>query len=65
MQKLVELQTTLADPNTTVGQIKEKLATVREAHQKAQAELIAARKDLLELLTLDQEAALVSLGYLD
>ena len=65
MQKLVELRTTLADPNGTAEQLKEKITAVRNARQKAKAELAAARKDLLDLLTLDQEAVLVSLDYLD
>jgi outer membrane murein-binding lipoprotein Lpp len=65
MQKLVELRTALADPNATSEQFKEKTAAVRSARQKAKTELAAARKDLLQLLTLDQEAMLVSLGYLD
>ncbi len=65
MQKLTELQTTLADPNATSEQLQEKMTAVRSARQKAKAELAAARKDLLQLLTLDQEATLVSLGYFD
>lgn len=65
MQKLAELQTTLADPNATSEQLKEKMTAVRSARQKARVELVAARKDLLQLLTLDQEATLVSLDYLD
>ena len=65
MQKLAELQTTLADPNATVEQLKEKMTAVRSARQKAKVDLAAARKDLLQLLTLDQEATLVSLDYLD
>ncbi len=65
MQKLIDLRTTLADPNATPEQLKEKMAAVRDARQKARAELAAARKDLLELLTPDQEAMLVSLDCLD
>jgi hypothetical protein len=65
MQKVLELRTILADPNATLEQIKDKVAVVRHARQEAKAELAAARKDLLQLLTLDQEATLVSLGYLD
>ncbi len=64
-QKLSELRTALADPNATSEQLKDKLGAVRSARQKAEAELAAARKDLLELLTPDQEAILVSLNYLD
>jgi len=65
MQRLTELRTALADPNATSEQLKEKITAVRDARRKARAELAAARKDLLELLTLDQEAMLVSLDYLD
>jgi hypothetical protein len=65
MQKLAELQTTLADPNATSEQLKEKMTAVRSVRQKAKVDLASARKDLLQLLTLDQEATLVSLDYLD
>jgi hypothetical protein len=41
------------------------MTAVRSARQKARIDLAAARKDLLQLLTLDQEATLVSLDYLD
>jgi hypothetical protein len=64
-QALIGLRTTLADPNAGPEQIKEKVTIVRSARQKAKAELTAAQKDLLQMLTLDQEAVLVSLGYLD
>jgi hypothetical protein len=64
-QKLTELQTMLADPKTTSEQLKEKIAEMRSARQKAKAELEAAQKDLRKLLTLNQEAVLISLGYLD
>jgi hypothetical protein len=64
-QKLAELRTAWADPNSTSEQLMEKLGAVRSAREKAKAELAAARKDLLELLTPDQEAILVSLNYLD
>ena len=64
-QKLVELRTALTDPNTTSEQLREKIGAVRDARLKVKAELAAARKDLLELLTPDQEAVLVSLDYLD
>jgi len=55
----------LADPNTASEQLKEKIDAVRDARLKAKAELAAAREDLRELLTPDQEAVLVSLDYLD
>jgi outer membrane protein TolC len=65
MQTMTELQTAAADPKTTPEQLKAKIAAVRAARQKAQAELEAAEKDLLQLLTADQEAMLIGLGYLD
>jgi hypothetical protein len=45
--------------------VKEKVAAVRKARAKAEADLKTAQQELLELLTSDQEAVLVSLGYLD
>ena len=64
-QALADLQTVLADAKVSPEQLKEKMAAVRLARQKAREKVEAARKDLLELLTLDQEAVLVSLGYID
>jgi hypothetical protein len=65
MQALMELQTVATDPNATTEQIKEKATAVRTVRQKAKADLAAAQKDLVQLLTQDQEAMLVVLGYLD
>lgn len=44
--------------------LKDRLAVVRDARAKTQLEVQLARQELQPLLTLDQEAALVSLGYL-
>jgi hypothetical protein len=65
IQAQADLQAALADPETSDDSVRERLAVLREARQKARVELAAATKDLLELLTIDQEAMLVSLGYLD
>ncbi len=65
MQAMVELQTVVADSKSTSEQIEEKLKVVRIARQKAKADLAAAQKNLMPLLTLDQEAVLVALGYFD
>ena len=62
---LAELTAALADTTSTPEQIKVKLAAVRTARQKAVVDLAAAQKALMPLLTADQEAMLVSLGYLD
>jgi Spy/CpxP family protein refolding chaperone len=60
-----ELKTVLNDPKHTPQEVKEKVAAVRKARDKARADLETARKDLLQLVTSAQEAVLVSLGYLE
>ena len=59
------LRTALDTDGTSIETIKEKLATVREIHKKAIAELAAAREDLQKVLTVRQEAVLVSYGILE
>jgi hypothetical protein len=65
IQAQADLQAALDDPQTSDDEVRERLAALRKALQKARADLAAATKDLLELLTADQEAVLVSLGHLD
>jgi hypothetical protein len=55
----------LADDKTTPEQLKDKVTAVRTARHKAGDKLQAAQKELLELLTPDQEAVLLGLGYID
>jgi hypothetical protein len=62
---LSELQTLLADAKVEAKTLMQKTESVRALRQKARDELKLAQEDLLLLLTPDQEAALVSLGYLD
>jgi hypothetical protein len=64
-QAQAELKAVLNDPKHTATEVKEMVAAVRKARQKARGDLDAAQKDLLQLLTAEQEAVLVSLGYLD
>jgi Spy/CpxP family protein refolding chaperone len=64
-QAQADLKTTLSDPKHTPDEIREKVLAVRKARQKVRADLEAAQKDMLRLLTAEQEAVLVSLGYLD
>jgi hypothetical protein len=64
-QTLTELNAVMSDPNVTGEQIREKITAVRTTRKKAETELAVAEKDLLQLLTRDQEAVLVILGYLD
>jgi len=60
-----EFRAVLDDPKHTKAELQEKIAAVRKARQKARAELEAAQKDLHQMLTADQEAILVGLGYVE
>jgi hypothetical protein len=62
---LEELQTLLQNKDATSAQIKIKLNEVRKAKEKTSEELAKAQKELRELLTLKQEATLVSVGLLE
>jgi hypothetical protein len=64
-QALTDLKTAIADAKSKPEDIQEKVAAVRKARQKAKRKLETAQKELLELLTPDQEAVLISLGYVD
>ncbi len=59
------LRTTLENESSSPDEIKAKLAALRDAKKKNSAELEAARADLRKVLTLRQEATLVSMGYLE
>jgi hypothetical protein len=58
LQKAVE-------SNASDDEFKAKLAALRDARAKAKAELTAAQKELRELITVKQEAALVMMGMLE
>jgi Spy/CpxP family protein refolding chaperone len=60
-----ELRDALDNKDTPADQIVAKLAALREARNKAKAELEAAQKDLQSVLTPRQEAVLVAAGTLD
>jgi hypothetical protein len=64
-QAQADLQAALADAKTPIAELQEKMAVLRKAREKAKADLDAAQKDLLRVLTADQQLVLVSLGYLD
>ena len=53
------------DSNASSDQVKSTLARYREARKQQQAELGRAQDQLLQLLTLRQEAVLVSMGLLE
>ena len=66
VQKAAEaLQTLLDDKGAGNDAIKTRLEALRIAQQKAREELVKAQKDLRELLTIRQEAALTLMGLLD
>ena len=59
------LRTALDGESTSADDIKAKLAAVRDQRKKAAAELTAARADLQKVVTVRQEAVLVSMGVLE
>jgi DNA repair exonuclease SbcCD ATPase subunit len=60
-----ELRTVLDNKDSKPEEIKTKLTALRDAREKAKADVSAAQKDLRELLTQRQEAVLVNMGFLD
>ncbi len=60
-----DLRTALENKDAPAEDIAKKLAALREAREKARAEVTAAQKELKEVLTQRQEAVLVTFGMLD
>jgi hypothetical protein len=60
-----DLRKAVEDKSTPPEELTKKIATLREAREKAKADLAAAQKDLRELLSARQEATLISNGILD
>lgn len=63
--KAAELAKVVADKDAQPVQIKAALDAYRQARTKARQDLEAAQKDLKDVLTVRQEAVLVSYGMLD
>jgi hypothetical protein len=59
------LRTALENESTQPEELKSKLAAVRDARKRSAAELAAAREDLRKVVTVRQEAVLVSMGILE
>jgi hypothetical protein len=59
------LQKVLDNKEAKVEEIKAALTALREARAKAKAELETAQKELREVITVRQEAQLVTMGLLD
>lgn len=60
-----ELNQALENKDTSPEDIDKKLAALREARDKARADLQASQKDLKDVLTKRQEAVLVTMGMLE
>jgi hypothetical protein len=60
-----ELRELLRDEGAAADKIKAGLMALRAAKEKATRELVAAKRDLRQLMTLRQEAELVLSGLLD
>ncbi|HYR58693.1 MAG TPA: hypothetical protein VEO95_08695 [Chthoniobacteraceae bacterium] len=59
------LRTAIEKEGASTEELKAKMAAVRDIQKKSQAELAEAREELKKVLTVRQEAALVSFGILD
>jgi len=55
----------LKDKNPKPEELKQKMDELRKARERKTQELADARKELREVLTLDQEARMVALGWLE
>lgn len=64
-KKTEALRNLLEDEASGAGAIKAALGALRKARQKAQQELVAARKQLRGVVTVRQEAQLVLMGMLE
>jgi len=65
-EKLCEsLFNLLKSRNAGPEAIREKMAALAKARERRKQELTEAREELRELITLDQEARLLALGWLD
>lgn len=64
-ESMQDLQKLLEDKNADTKKIKQQVTKVRKAKEKSQRESASAKRELRELLTIRQEAILISMGLLD
>jgi hypothetical protein len=64
-EELRALNQAIESPNTTSAELEKRMAEVRAARQKAEAELRESESKLREVLTMRQEAYLLLLGFLN
>ena len=59
------LKETLENSSASPDDLKAKLTALRESRKKSEAEMAAAREDLRKIVSVRQEAVLVSMGVLE
>lgn len=64
-ESMQELQKLLENKNASTAEIKTLVTKVRKEREKMEQEKMTAQKELRELLTVRQEAILISMGLLD
>jgi hypothetical protein len=64
-ESLTKLEELLENKDATTSEIKRLVSEVRKEREKSQEELAKAQMELRELLTVRQEAILITLGLLD
>jgi hypothetical protein len=62
---MTQLRTTLENESASTEEIKKQLTAVRQAREKAKQELAVAQQELKQILTLKQEAQLLTMGLVD
>jgi hypothetical protein len=60
-----DLLQAVADQQVPVGEVRDRIAAIRQARAKARADLTKAQEELRELLTVRQEAVLIVVGVLE
>jgi hypothetical protein len=60
-----DLLQAVANQQVPVGEVRSRIAAIRQARAKARADLAKAQEELRELLTVRQEAVLIVVGVLD
>jgi len=60
-----QLRALLDNTSATPGQIRQRVAALRTARKQVQQQLVVAQKNLIQIVTVRQEAQLIIMGLLD
>ena len=60
-----QLRTLLDNTSATPDQIQQRVAALRTARKQVQQQLVVAQKNLIQIVTVRQEAQLLMMGLLD